>query len=41
MSQASWSFVFTPVLAGSIVLLFCTLIFNNLIPERSYPRHWL
>ena len=41
MSEANWTFVFTPVLAGSIVLLFCTLIFNNLMPDRSYPRHWL
>ena len=41
MSEADWTFLFTPVLAGSIVLLFCTLIFNNLMPERSYPRHWL
>ncbi len=41
MSEANWSFLFTPVLAGSIVLLFCTLVFNNLMPERSYPRHWL
>ena len=41
MSQASWNFVLTPVLAGSIVLLFCTLVFNNLMPDRSYPRHWL
>lgn len=41
MSRASWSFVLTPVMAGSIILLLCTLIFNNLMPERSYPRHWL
>lgn len=41
MSEAEWNFLFTPVLAGSIVLLFCTLAFNNLMPERSYPRHWL
>jgi len=41
MSQASWNFVLTPVMAGSIVLLLCTCIFNNLMPERSYPRHWL
>lgn len=41
MSEAQWKFVFTPVLAGSIVLLFCTLAFNNLMPDRSYPRHWL
>lgn len=41
MSEANWSFLLTPVLAGSIILLFCTLGFNNLMPERSYPRHWL
>lgn len=41
MSQATWNFVLTPVVAGSVVLLFCTFVFNNLIPERSYPRHWL
>lgn len=41
MSQANWTFVLTPVVAGSIILLFCTYIFNNLMPDRSYPRHWL
>ena len=41
MSEAKWDFLLTPVLAGSIVLLLCTLAFNNLMPERSYPRHWL
>ncbi|WP_019508784.1 HPP family protein [Pleurocapsa sp. PCC 7319] len=41
MSEADLSFLLTPVLAGSIILLFCTLGFNNLMPERSYPRHWL
>jgi HPP family len=41
MSEAQWDFIFTPVLAGSIILLFCTLAFNNLMPGRSYPHHWL
>jgi CBS-domain-containing membrane protein len=41
MSNAQWSFLFTPVLTGSIVLLFCTVLFNNLMPGRSYPQHWL
>ena len=41
MSEADWTFLLTPVLAGSIILLFCTLAFNNIMPERSYPRHWL
>ena len=41
MSEAKWAFLFTPVLLGSIVLLICTVIFNNLTPGRSYPQHWL
>ena len=41
MSQTKWSFLFTPVLLGSIILLICTVIFNNLMPGRSYPIHWL
>ena len=41
MSQAKWSFLFTPVLLGSIILLICTIVFNNLMPGRSYPKHWL
>ena len=38
MSNAEVSFIFTPVLLGSIVLLFCTVVFNNLMPGRSYPK---
>lgn len=41
MSQAQWSFLLTPVLAGSVILVLCTFIFNNLMPGRSYPKHWL
>jgi CBS-domain-containing membrane protein len=40
MSQASWNFLFTPVLAGSFVILVCTYLFNNL-SGRPYPKHWL
>jgi hypothetical protein len=41
MSNAKWEFLFTPVLTGSIVLLLCTVLFNNIMPGRSYPQHWL
>ena len=41
LSNATWGFIMTPVLAGSIILLFCTFAFNNIMPERSYPKHWL
>lgn len=41
LTHASWSYVFTPVLAGSIVIVFCTVLFNNTAPGRTYPKHWL
>ena len=41
MSNAEWSFLLTPVFAGSVVLVLCTVAFNNLMPGRSYPKHWL
>jgi hypothetical protein len=41
MSHASWSFLLTPALVGSLIIVLWTLIFNNIAPGRSYPRHWL
>lgn len=41
MSHASWNFILTPVLIGSIFIVFCTFAFNNLVPGRPYPKHWL
>ncbi|XWK90265.1 MAG: HPP family protein [Phormidium sp.] len=41
MSGASWDFLFTPVLGGSIIILLCTIAFNNLAAGRRYPRYWL
>lgn len=38
MSKAELSFILTPVLLGSVILLFCTIAFNNLMPGRSYPK---
>jgi CBS-domain-containing membrane protein len=40
MGGASWQFFFTPVLAGSIITVFFTYYFNNLISKRPYPKHW-
>lgn len=41
ISHASWSFVLTPILLGSVLIVLCTVIFNNLVPGRSYPKHWI
>jgi len=40
MSGASWDFLLTPVLTGSVIILICTVVFNNLVPGRPYPKHW-
>ncbi len=39
MSHAEWDFLITPVLAGSVVLVLCSVAFNNLVPGRPYPKH--
>jgi len=36
-----WSGLLTPVLAGSLVLVLCAVLFNNLARDRAYPRYWL
>lgn len=41
MTDAEWEFIFTPVLAGSIVLVACSVIFNNFVAGKTYPKQWL
>jgi len=41
MTKASWHFLLTPVLEGSLILVLCAVVFNNLAEERTYPNHWL
>ncbi|HLO83550.1 MAG TPA: HPP family protein [Nostocaceae cyanobacterium] len=40
MTKASWQFLFTPALEGSIILVLCAVVFNNLARERTYPKYW-
>jgi CBS-domain-containing membrane protein len=39
--HAGPSYVFAPVLAGSLVLLLVALVFSRLTPGRRYPQHWV
>jgi len=41
LANASWDFLFAPVLAGSIVMVLWTFVFNRLARKTSYPEHWL
>jgi CBS-domain-containing membrane protein len=40
LSEASWLFLATPVLAGSLILVFLAIVFNNLSKDRVYPKYW-
>ncbi|MBD2004662.1 MULTISPECIES: HPP family protein [Cyanophyceae] len=40
MTKAQWQFLLTPTLEGSIILLLCAVVFNNLAQDRTYPKHW-
>lgn len=40
LTHASWNYVLTPVLAGSVAIVFFTVLFNNTAPGRTYPKHW-
>lgn len=40
MTKPSWEFLLTPALEGSMILLLCAVVFNNLAQDRSYPKHW-
>ncbi|MFL9452193.1 MULTISPECIES: HPP family protein [Nostocales] len=40
MTKAPWQFLLTPALEGSIILILCAVVFNNLARERTYPKYW-
>ncbi|MGI0494237.1 HPP family protein [Alkalinema pantanalense CENA528] len=41
MTQPDWQFLLRPAFEGSVILVVCAVIFNNLAEERTYPKHWL
>lgn len=41
MTQPDWQFLLRPTFEGSMILVVCAVIFNNLAEERTYPKHWL
>lgn len=40
MTKPAWQFLLTPAFEGSMILVLCAVIFNNLAAERTYPKHW-
>lgn len=41
MTKPEWRFLITPAFEGSVILVLCAVVFNNLASERTYPKHWL
>ncbi|MEB3224799.1 MAG: HPP family protein [Synechococcus sp.] len=41
MGKASWLFILTPTLCGSLLIVLMTLGFSKMVPGRPYPKHWL
>jgi CBS-domain-containing membrane protein len=41
MAGSGWSFLLTPVLAGSVIIVLVALLVNNLDKNRHYPTFWL
>jgi CBS-domain-containing membrane protein len=39
-AQPHWTFIFYPVLTGSLVIVIIALLFNNIFRTRRYPRYW-
>lgn len=40
MSQVHFSYIFIPIMAGTVILVIIGLLVNNLSPNRHYPRYW-
>ena len=36
-----WSYLITPVLVGSLVVVLCAMFVNNVPKERNYPTFWI
>lgn len=41
LAGSSWSFLWTPVLVGSLVIVITALLVNNLDKQRKYPTYWI
>ncbi|WP_040925385.1 HPP family protein [Saccharibacillus kuerlensis] len=41
LAGSGWSFLLTPVLSGSLILVAAALVINNLDKRRKYPSFWL
>lgn len=40
MTKPNWQFLITPTFEGSMIMVLCAVVFNNLAEDRAYPKHW-
>ena len=41
MGNYDWSFLFLPVLTGSVLIVILAMLLNNLFGDRQYPIFWV
>lgn len=40
LAGSGWSFLFTPVLTGSVLVVILAIVINNMHRDRKYPTFW-
>jgi CBS-domain-containing membrane protein len=40
LTGPDWIFLFTPTLAGALIIVTLGVVYNNLWRGRSYPKYW-
>lgn len=40
MSQVHFTYIFSPIMVGAVILVIIGLLVNNLSPNKHYPRYW-
>jgi CBS-domain-containing membrane protein len=40
LAQPTWSFLLFPTLVGAVLIVLVAVIYNNLQPEKNYPKYW-
>jgi CBS-domain-containing membrane protein len=38
--KPTWLFLLTPILLGSVIILIIALLYNNIVREARWPKHW-
>jgi len=40
LSKATWPFLFSPTIAGALIIIFLALFYHNMTRESNWPNYW-